>query len=69
MNFIDETLEKFPDSDYDGIPDNIDTDNIFATELDAESNYVVLKFNTDIKSMTPFFVVVLTRTQSRLKRV
>ena len=27
MNFIDETLEKFPDSDYDGIPDNIDTDD------------------------------------------
>lgn len=29
-------------------PDNIDTENIFATELDAESNYLVLKFDKDI---------------------
>ena len=29
-------------------PDNIDTENIFATELDAESNYLVLKFDRDI---------------------
>ena len=42
-------LDGFPFEDEEkDIPDNIDTDNIFATELDAESNYVVLKFNTDI---------------------
>ncbi len=29
-------------------PDNKDTENIFATELDRNSNYVVLKFETDI---------------------
>ena len=29
-------------------PMNIDTENVFATELDRESNYIVLKFNTDI---------------------
>tara|TARA_R110001606_G_scaffold96037_3_gene212733 strand:- start:935 stop:1546 length:612 start_codon:yes stop_codon:yes gene_type:complete len=29
-------------------PDNIDTENIFATELDRISNYIVLKFETDI---------------------
>jgi len=29
-------------------PNNIDTENIFATELDRKSCYVVLKFNTDI---------------------
>lgn len=29
-------------------PNNIDTDNIFATELDRESNYIVLKFDRDI---------------------
>ena len=29
-------------------PNNIDTENIFATELDMQSNYVVLKFDTDI---------------------
>ena len=42
-------LDGFPFEDEEkDIPDNIDTDNIFATELDAESNYVVLKFTTDI---------------------
>jgi len=29
-------------------PNNIDTENIFATELDRESNYIVLKFDNDI---------------------
>lgn len=29
-------------------PDNKDTENIFATELDRNSNYLVLKFETDI---------------------
>jgi hypothetical protein len=29
-------------------PNNIDTENIFATELDMQSNYLVLKFDTDI---------------------
>ena len=29
-------------------PENIDTENIFATELDRNSNYLVLKFETDI---------------------
>lgn len=29
-------------------PENIDTENIFATELDRQSNYIVLKFETDI---------------------
>tara|TARA_R110000851_G_scaffold96457_1_gene209354 strand:- start:243 stop:857 length:615 start_codon:yes stop_codon:yes gene_type:complete len=29
-------------------PNNIDTENIFATELDSESNYIVLKFENDI---------------------
>jgi hypothetical protein len=29
-------------------PKNIDTENIFATELDMQSNYIVLKFDTDI---------------------
>jgi len=29
-------------------PNNIDTENIFATELDSESNYIVLKFEKDI---------------------
>jgi len=29
-------------------PDNMNTENIFATELDRQSNYLVLKFNTDI---------------------
>ena len=29
-------------------PENEDTENIFATELDQESNYIVLKFSTDI---------------------
>jgi len=29
-------------------PENADTENIFATELDAESNYLVLKFDKDI---------------------
>jgi len=29
-------------------PNNIDTKNIFATELDRESNYIVLKFDNDI---------------------
>jgi len=29
-------------------PDNKESENPFATELDRESNYVVLKFNTDI---------------------
>ena len=29
-------------------PNNIDTENIFATELDRSSNYLVLKFETDI---------------------
>jgi hypothetical protein len=29
-------------------PNNIDTENIFATELDRISNYLVLKFETDI---------------------
>jgi len=42
-------LDGFPFEDEEkDIPENIDTDNIFATELDAESNYVVLKFTTDI---------------------
>jgi ParB-like chromosome segregation protein Spo0J len=31
-----------------GNPNNIDTENIFATELDRQSNYIVLKFDTDI---------------------
>ena len=29
-------------------PDNNETENNFATELDRESNYIVLKFNNDI---------------------
>jgi len=29
-------------------PDNSETENPFATELDRESNYIVLKFNKDI---------------------
>lgn len=29
-------------------PDNIDTEKIFANELDSESNYIVLKFDKDI---------------------
>jgi hypothetical protein len=29
-------------------PDNVNTDHPFATELDQQSNYVVLKFQTDI---------------------
>jgi len=31
-----------------GNPENSQTENVFATELDAESNYLVLKFDTDI---------------------
>lgn len=30
------------------LPDNMQTKNVFATELDDESNYVVLKFDKDI---------------------
>jgi ParB-like chromosome segregation protein Spo0J len=40
--FTDEEVEEMTN------PDNIDTENIFATELDAESNYLVLKFDKDI---------------------
>ena len=29
-------------------PENEDTENVFATELDSESNYIVLKFSKDI---------------------
>ena len=29
-------------------PDNKESENPFATELDRESNYIVLKFETDI---------------------
>ncbi len=43
-------LDGFPFEDVEEItnPDNIDTENIFATELDSESNYLVLKFDKDI---------------------
>tara|TARA_R110001606_G_scaffold9057_2_gene39513 strand:- start:811 stop:1416 length:606 start_codon:yes stop_codon:yes gene_type:complete len=43
-------LDGFPFEDIEEItnPDNIDTENIFATELDSESNYLVLKFDKDI---------------------
>ena len=40
--FSDEEVEEMTN------PENIDTENIFATELDAESNYLVLKFDKDI---------------------
>ena len=29
-------------------PNNMNTENVFATELDMQSNYIVLKFNNDI---------------------
>ena len=43
-------LDGFPFEDVEEMtnPDNIDTENIFATELDSESNYLVLKFDKDI---------------------
>jgi hypothetical protein len=43
-------LDNFPFEDIEEItnPNNIDTENIFATELDSESNYIVLKFEKDI---------------------
>jgi len=43
-------LDNFPFEDIKEItnPNNIDTENIFATELDSESNYIVLKFEKDI---------------------
>ena len=43
-------LDGFPFEDIEEItnPNNIDTENIFATELDSESNYIVLKFEKDI---------------------
>ena len=43
-------LDGFPFEDIEEItnPNNIDTENIFATELDRQSNYIVLKFDTDI---------------------
>jgi len=43
-------LDGFPFEDVEELtnPNNIDTENIFATELDSESNYIVLKFEKDI---------------------
>tara|TARA_R110000822_G_scaffold167535_3_gene307686 strand:- start:298 stop:903 length:606 start_codon:yes stop_codon:yes gene_type:complete len=43
-------LDGFPFEDVEELtnPNNIDTENIFATELDSESNYLVLKFDKDI---------------------
>jgi hypothetical protein len=40
--FTDDEVEEMSN------PENIDTENIFATELDSESNYLVLKFEKDI---------------------
>ena len=40
--FTDDEVEEMSN------PNNIDTENIFATELDSESNYLVLKFDKDI---------------------
>jgi len=40
--FTDDDIEEMSN------PNNINTENIFANELDAESNYLVLKFDKDI---------------------
>ena len=40
--FTDDDIEEMSN------PNNINTENIFANELDAESNYLVLKFDRDI---------------------